>query len=291
MWKIFCFHFHKVGWLETKTVLKYQLEIGKWKAFAHDFLTVAAELNRLNRINGHGQWCGNHVRFLTDFTTGFLTMVLQSSLVLYPIKMSQKFVNLSLRLLVFALILVVESRRSTFNITRYTEGDLFQNINSSRSCNESGARCVLDGENSPFCGFNCCYCNCEREKPTYLQSNGTCRSDEQLMSILKAQSVIQGKSPVYVENLFQVSTSCILSTRHERVMLSVLSGSRAVRLFRSVPWILLHSPAIIFKDLCFYFVWSVICFFEVPVFAFNHSLYFALYIWSTHGDKHDRLRR
>ena len=51
-----------------------------------------------------------------------------------------KFVNLSLRLLVFALILVVESRRSTFNITRYTEGDLFQNINSSRSCNESGAR-------------------------------------------------------------------------------------------------------------------------------------------------------
>lgn len=132
------------------------------------------------------------MRFLTDFTTGFLTMVLQSSLVLYPIKMSQKFVNLSLRLLVFALILVVESRRSTFNITRYTEGDLFQNINSSRSCNESGARCVLDGENSPFCGFNCCYCNCEREKPTYLQRNGTCRSDEQLMSILKAQSVIQG---------------------------------------------------------------------------------------------------
>lgn len=120
-------------------------------------------------------------------------MVFQSALVFYPIKMSQKFVNLTLRLLVFSFVLLVESRSSTFNITRYTSGDVFQNINSSRSCNDSGARCVFDGENSPFCGINCCYCVCKREKPTYLQSSGTCRSGEQLMPVLKAQSIIQGK--------------------------------------------------------------------------------------------------
>ncbi|XP_022778208.1 uncharacterized protein LOC111319732 [Stylophora pistillata] len=156
-------------------------------------------------------------------------MVLQSSLVLCPIRMSQKFVNLTLRLLVFALVLLVESKKSTFNITRYTEGDVFQNINSSRSCNESGARCVLDGENSPFCGFNCCYCKCERNKPTYLQNNGTCLSDEQLMSILKAESVIQGcdyravVGESYRQCYGQVLTT--LNTRHP--------GNRSVYL---CPW-------------------------------------------------------
>ncbi|KAL9959323.1 hypothetical protein ACROYT_G032637 [Oculina patagonica] len=106
--------------------------------------------------------------------------------------MSQKLVNLSLRLFVLAFVLLAESGSGTFNITRYTAGDVFQNINSTRSCNESGAKCVFDGERSPFCGVNCCYCQCKSPTPTYLQGYGNCTSEDQLMSILKAQSTIQG---------------------------------------------------------------------------------------------------
>ena len=107
--------------------------------------------------------------------------------------MSQKLVNLLLRLFVLAFVLLAESGSGSFNITRYTSGDVFQNINSSRSCNESGAKCVFDGENSPFCGINCCFCRCNSQTPTYLQGNGNCSSEDQLMSILKVQSTIQGK--------------------------------------------------------------------------------------------------
>lgn len=106
--------------------------------------------------------------------------------------MSQKLVNLLLRLFVLAFVLLAESGSGSFNITRYTSGDVFQNINSSRSCNESGAKCVFDGENSPFCGINCCFCRCNSQTPTYLQKNGNCSSEDQLMSILKVQSTIQG---------------------------------------------------------------------------------------------------
>lgn len=115
------------------------------------------------------------------------------TLVFYPIKMSQKLVNLSLRLFVLAFVLLAESGSGTFNITRYTAGDVFQNINSTRSCNESGAKCLFDGEKSPFCGVNCCYCQCKSPTPTYLQGYGNCSSEDQLMSILKAQSTIQGR--------------------------------------------------------------------------------------------------
>ena len=117
------------------------------------------------------------------------------TLVLYPIKMSQKLVNLLLRLLVLAFVLLAESGSGSFNITRYTSGDVFQNINSSRSCDESGAKCVFDGklENSPFCGINCCFCACNSQTPTYLQKHGNCSSEGRLMSILKVQSTIQGK--------------------------------------------------------------------------------------------------
>lgn len=115
------------------------------------------------------------------------------TLVLYPIKMSQKLVNLLLRLFVLAFVLLAESGSGSFNITRYTAGDVFQNINSSRSCNESGAKCVFDGENSPFCGINCCFCRCNSLTPTYLQRNGSCSSEDRLMSVLKAKSTIQGK--------------------------------------------------------------------------------------------------
>lgn len=114
-------------------------------------------------------------------------------LVFYPIKMSQRIVNLTLRLFVLAFVLLAESGNGTFNITRYTAGDVFQNTNSSQSCNDSGASCVFDGENSPFCGENCCYCLCKSQTPTYLQRFGNCSSADQLMSILKAQSTIQGK--------------------------------------------------------------------------------------------------
>ncbi|KAJ7376382.1 hypothetical protein OS493_034903 [Desmophyllum pertusum] len=106
--------------------------------------------------------------------------------------MSQRIVNLTLRLFVLAFVLLAESGSGTFNITRYTAGDVFQNTNSSQSCNDSGASCVFDGENSPFCGENCCYCLCKSQTPTYLQRFGNCSSADQLMSILKAQSTIQG---------------------------------------------------------------------------------------------------
>lgn len=123
-----------------------------------------------------------------------VTMRSHYTLVLYPIKMSQKLVNLLLRLFVLAFVLLAESGSGSFNITRYTSGDIFQNINSSRSCNESGAKCVFDGKlkNSPFCGINCCFCTCNSQTPTYLQKNGNCSSEDRLMSILKVQSTIQG---------------------------------------------------------------------------------------------------
>lgn len=121
-----------------------------------------------------------------------VTMGSHYTLVLYPIKMSQKLVHLLLRLFVLAFVLLAESGSGSFNITRYTSGDVFQNINSSRSCNDSGAKCVFDGENSPFCGINCCFCMCNSQTPTYLQRNGNCSSEDQLMSILKVQSTIQG---------------------------------------------------------------------------------------------------
>ena len=77
------------------------------------------------------------------------------------IEMSQKVINLSLQLFVFLAIFLVDVGSSgSFNITRHTTGDVFDNTNSSKSCNESGASCVFDGENSPFCGVNCCSCIC-----------------------------------------------------------------------------------------------------------------------------------
>ena len=120
-------------------------------------------------------------------------MGLYFTLVVRPIDMSQQFLNVVLRLLVFAAIFLADTGDSTFNITRYTTGDVFQNINSSKSCNESGASCVFDGESSPFCGENCCNCFCPNKKPTYLLRNGNCTSEDHLMSILQAQSSIQGK--------------------------------------------------------------------------------------------------
>lgn len=120
-------------------------------------------------------------------------MGLYFTLVVRPIEMSQQFFNVSLQLFVFAVIFLANTGNSTFNITRYTKGDVFQNTNSSKSCNESGASCVFDGKNSPFCGINCCNCFCPSKTPTYLLRNGNCTSEDHLMSILKAQSSIQGK--------------------------------------------------------------------------------------------------
>lgn len=125
------------------------------------------------------------------------TMRSHCCLLLYPIKMSQKLMNLSLRLFVLAFVLLAESGSGTFNITRNTAGDVFQNINSTQSCNESGAKCVFDGESQPFCGMNCCYCECNSQTPTYLQRFGNCSSEDQLMSILKTQSIIQGKQVLF----------------------------------------------------------------------------------------------
>lgn len=99
-------------------------------------------------------------------------MGLHFAIVFHPIEMSQRLLNLSLRFFVLATVLLAESGSSTFNITRFTTGDVFQNTNSSQSCNESGASCVFDGENSPFCGVNCCNCYCPSESPTYLMKTG-----------------------------------------------------------------------------------------------------------------------
>ncbi|XP_029196991.1 uncharacterized protein LOC114962203 isoform X2 [Acropora millepora] len=109
------------------------------------------------------------------------------------IEMSQKVINLSLQLFVFLAIFLVDVGSSgSFNITRHTTGDVFDNTNSSKSCNESGASCVFDGENSPFCGVNCCSCICPSKMPTYLLRSGSCTSEDHLLSILKAESAKQG---------------------------------------------------------------------------------------------------
>ena len=110
------------------------------------------------------------------------------------IEMSQKVINLSLQLFVFLAIFLVDVGSSgSFNITRHTTGDVFDNTNSSKSCNESGASCVFDGENSPFCGVNCCSCICPSKMPTYLLRSGSCTSEDHLLSILKAESAKQGR--------------------------------------------------------------------------------------------------
>ena len=99
---------------------------------------------------------------------------------------------LSLRfLLLYTVFLLAQSGSSTFNITRYTIGDVFQNTNSSESCIDT---CVLNDENSQFCAVNCCSCVCPIHSPTYLVKNGNCSSEDRLMAILKAQSGIQGES-------------------------------------------------------------------------------------------------
>ena len=128
------------------------------------------------------------------------------AIVLHPIEMTQKFLNLFLRFFVLAAVFLAESRSSAFNITRYTTGDVFQNANSSKTCFDSGAACLLKVEDSPFCGKNCCDCVCRSDTPTYLLRNGSCSSEDHLMSILKAQSQIQGK---YI--LFPWQTSEILT--------------------------------------------------------------------------------
>lgn len=120
-------------------------------------------------------------------------MGFQFALTLHPIEMSQQFLNFSLRLLVLASVFLSDSGSSTVNITRYTSGDVFQNTNSSKSCNDSGADCVLVRERSPFCGVNCCNCVCPSETPTYLLRDRNCSSEDHLMSILKAQSTEQGE--------------------------------------------------------------------------------------------------
>lgn len=114
------------------------------------------------------------------------------AIALHPIEMSQKFLNLSLRFFVLVTVFFAESGSSLFNITRYTTGDVFHNANSSKTCIDSGAACLLKVEDSPFCGKNCCNCVCRSETPTYLLRNGSCSSEDHLMSILKAQSQIQG---------------------------------------------------------------------------------------------------
>lgn len=99
---------------------------------------------------------------------------------------------LSLRFLfLYTVFLLAQSGSSTFNITRYTKGDVFQNTNSSESCIDT---CVLNDENSQFCAVNCCSCVCPSHSPTYLLNNGNCSSEDRLMAILKAQSGIQGES-------------------------------------------------------------------------------------------------
>ncbi|KAM7429856.1 hypothetical protein ABFA07_019352 [Porites harrisoni] len=95
----------------------------------------------------------------------------------------------SLRFLfLYTVFLLAQSGSSTFNITRYTKGDVFQNTNSSESCIDT---CVLNDENSQFCAVNCCSCVCPSHSPTYLLKNGNCSSEDRLMAILKAQSGIQ----------------------------------------------------------------------------------------------------
>ena len=110
-----------------------------------------------------------------------------------PVEMSQKVINLSLQLFVFLAIFLVDVEISSFNITRHTTGDVFDNTNSSKSCNKSGASCVFDGDNSPFCGVNCCSCICPSQMPTYLLRNGNCTSEDHLLSILTAESAKQGR--------------------------------------------------------------------------------------------------
>lgn len=109
-----------------------------------------------------------------------------------PIEMSQKLLNHSLQLIVVFAIFLADVGSSSFNISRHTTGDVFQNANSSKSCNESGPSCVFDGKKSPFCGINCCSCICPNRMPTYLLRNRNCTSEDQLMSILKIQSSKQG---------------------------------------------------------------------------------------------------
>ena len=115
---------------------------------------------------------------------------------------------LSLRfLLLYTVFLLAQSGSSTFNITRYTKGDIFKNTNSSESCIDT---CVLNDENSKFCAANCCSCVCPSYSPTYLLKNGNCSSEDRLMAILKAQSGIQGES-IFVLWKLGLNLLCILN--------------------------------------------------------------------------------
>ena len=115
---------------------------------------------------------------------------------------------LSLRFLsLYTVFLLAQSGSSTFNITRYTKGDIFKNTNSSESCIDT---CVLNDENSQFCSVNCCSCVCPSHSPTYLLKNGNCSSEDRLMAILKAQSGIQGES-IFVLWKLGLNLLCILN--------------------------------------------------------------------------------
>lgn len=110
-------------------------------------------------------------------------------------------------LLLYTVFLLAQSGGSTFNITRYTKGDVFENTNSSESCIDT---CVLNEENLPFCAVNCCSCVCPIHSPTYLLKNGNCSSDDHLMAILKAQSGIQGEF-IFVLWKLGLNWLCILN--------------------------------------------------------------------------------